>query len=144
MRLFEGTVRLGIGLDELLSELNSRLTALDLSKYSRSRSEGTTLITQTIEDVAKRHLLEYDREVFVGARRMDGKRGLCDFALITPDGKKIVIEIDSSNKKWSLTKLIEAHHLGNDAIWIRWNYPIKLDVPDCIHVIDLTCKKPPC
>lgn len=129
------------GFDEFLGMLGSSLMSLDLDRYSRSRAAGTALITQTVEDVAKKHGWGYEREVFIGILRPDGRRGLCDFALVKPEAKRIIIEIDSANKKWSLKKLLAAYHLGNEAIWIRWNCPMKLDVPAYVHLIDLSGKR---
>ncbi len=59
----------------------------------------------------------------------------------------LAIEIDRSNKSWSLAKLVQAQQNGAHAVWVRWvprgkrfstrSYPKGPVVPAGIHLIKL-------
>ncbi|OHB56582.1 MAG: hypothetical protein A2173_01835 [Planctomycetes bacterium RBG_13_44_8b] len=127
----------------MINLLEHCLKKIDLSSYGRgSRNKGTELITSSIENFASGQRVECEKEVFLGLRRKrDGHKGLVDIIIRSPDGIRYAIEIDSSNKKWSLEKLLHAHSIGYVPIWVRWNAEININVPVVINLIDLTNKQ---
>tara|TARA_Y100000766_G_scaffold173834_1_gene149271 strand:- start:439 stop:870 length:432 start_codon:yes stop_codon:yes gene_type:complete len=51
--------------------------------------------------------------------------------------RPLVIEIDSSNKKWSLRKLEKCSEKGWDCLWIRWGPNAPIPTPEdvmCIYI----------
>ena len=49
----------------------------------------------------------------------------------------LVIEIDSANKKWSLTKLEKCSEKGWDCLWVRWGPNEPIPTPEdimCIYI----------
>jgi hypothetical protein len=126
----------------MIDLLEHCLKKIDLSSYSRgSRSKGTELLTSSIEKFACEQKYECEKEVFLGLRRKtDGRKGLVDIIIKSPNGKQYAIEIDSSNKKWSVEKLLYAYKTGYVPIWVRWNAEINIKVPEVINLIDLTNK----
>jgi hypothetical protein len=127
----------------MINLLEQNLKKIDLSLSSRgSRGKGTELITSTIENFAREKKLECEKEVFLGlTRKTNGYKGLVDIIIRTPNGKQYAIEIDSSNKKWSLEKLLDAYKKGYVPIWVRWHSKIKINIPTVINLIDLTNKQ---
>jgi len=127
----------------MINLLEHCLKKIDLSPYSRgNRNKGTELITSSIENFANEQRFEYDKEVFLGLRRKtDGRKGLVDIIIKSSDGRRYAIEIDSSNKKWSLEKLLYAHRTGYMPIWVRWCNEININIPAVINLIDLTNKQ---
>jgi hypothetical protein len=124
----------------MINLLEHCLKKIDLSPYSRGgRNKGTELITSSIENFACEQRCECEKEVFLGLRRKtDGHKGLVDVIIKRPDRIRYAIEIDSSNKKWSLEKLLYAHSIGYVPIWVRWNAKINIQIPAVINLIDLT------
>jgi hypothetical protein len=53
----------------------------------------------------------------------------------------LAIEIDSTDKRWSLTKLFHAAAAGMDAIWIRWGDEVWAGAYDGINVIQLPARR---
>lgn len=105
---------------------------------NRPRTEGTYAITSAIQTFAKENQFGFEREVFLGmTRKTNDYRGLIDIIIIKPDGTRYAIEIDSSNKKWSLEKLIHAYNIGYVPVWIRWHTKIKIEIPSYINLINL-------
>lgn len=77
--------------------------------------------------------------MFLGlTRKSNGYKGFIDIVIRMPDGTEYAIEIDSSNKKWSIAKLLDAHKKGYVPIWIRWCTKININIPVVIKLIDLT------
>ncbi len=128
---------------KMINLLEHCLKKIDLSLCGRgSRNKGTELITSSIENFAREQRFKCEKEVFLGLRRKtDGHKGLIDVIIRSSDGIKYAIEIDSSNKKWSIGKLLHAHKRGYVPIWIRWCAEINIKVPEVINLIDLTDKQ---
>jgi hypothetical protein len=126
----------------MIDLLEHCLKKIDLSPYSRgNRNKGTELLTSSIENFACEQKYECEKEVFLGLRRKtDGHKGLTDIIIRRPDGIRYAIEIDSSNKKWSLEKLLYAYRIGYVPIWVRWCSKIKINISTVINLIDLTNK----
>lgn len=127
----------------MIDLLEHCLKKVDLSPFNRgSKNKGTELITSSIENFAQAQSFEYEKEVFLGLRRKtDGYKGLIDIIIKKLNEKQYAIEIDSSNKKWSLEKLLDAYKKGYVPIWIRWCAKINIDIPAVINLIDLTNKE---
>jgi hypothetical protein len=127
----------------MINLLEHCLKKIDLSSCGRgNRNKGTELITSSIENFAREQRFECEKEVFLGLRRkIDGHKGFIDVIIRRPDGIRYAIEIDSSNKKWSLEKLLYAHSVGYVPIWVRWCAEINIQIPAVINLIDLTNKQ---
>jgi uncharacterized membrane-anchored protein len=126
----------------MINLLEHCLKKIDLSPYSRgSRNKGTEFLTSTIENFSQAQGFECEKEVFLGlTRKTNGYKGLVDIIIKSSGGIRYAIEIDSSNKKWSLEKLLDAHKKGYVPIWVRWNAEINIKVPEVINLIYLTNK----
>ena len=124
----------------MINLLEHCLKKIDLRQFSRgSRNKGTEFITSSIENFAREQKFKCEKEVFLGlTRKTNGYKGLIDIIIRSPNGKRYAIEIDSSNKKWSLEKLLDAYKKGYVPIWVRWNAKISINIPAVINLIDLT------
>jgi len=127
----------------MIDLLGHCLKKIDLSPYGRgNRNKGTEFITSSIESFARVQGLTYEREVFLGLKRTtDGYKGFIDIIIKRPEGMMYAIEIDSSNKKWSLEKLLDAYNKGYVPIWVRWCTKINIKIPSVVNLIDLTGKQ---
>jgi len=127
----------------MIELLEYSLKKIDLSQFSRgSKNKGTEFITSSIENFAQAQGFECEKEVFLGLRRKtDGYKGLIDVIIKNLNEKQYAIEIDSSNKKWSLEKLLDAYKKGYVPIWVRWYAKINVQIPAVINLIDLTDKQ---
>lgn len=125
---------------DLLKQHLSNIGSI-INDKSQSRRRGTELITSMIEIFANENKFKFEREIFLGLiRKTNDYKGLLDIIITKPDGTRYAIEIDSSNKRWSLEKLIHAHSIGYIPIWIRWRIKMKIEVPSFINLINLTGK----
>ncbi len=124
----------------MINSLEHCLKKIDLSLCGRgNRNKGTELLASSIENFACEQMCECEKEVFLGLRRKtDGYKGLIDIIIKSPNEKQYAIEIDSSNKKWSLEKLLHAQKTGYVPIWVRWCAKINIQIPTVINLIDLT------
>lgn len=122
-----------------MDELNDYLGHLDLTEFRRgNRNEGTKFLTAKVIEFSRRFGFSYQTEISLGLKRPTSDYwGYLDFVL-EKGNERFAIEIDSSNKKWSLQKLLHAHGLGYKAIWIRWCVPMRINVPNDVYLIDLT------
>ena len=124
---------------DYLSILGLRLKMLKLSDYEGPRCHGTKLITNTIVDLCIEKHIKYELEVPIDSYRQVKtlRRGIIDI-LITTENMQYAVEIDSSNKKWSLEKLKYMANRGCESVWVRWCYPVKIELPSHVHLIDIT------
>ena len=122
-----------------MDELKEYLGHLDLTGFKRgNRIEGTRFLTARVIEFSQTYGFSYQTEVSFGLTRpTSDRRGYLDFVL-EKDNERFAIEVDSSNKRWSLQKLLHAHSLGYGPIWIRWCVPIRIAVPEDVYMIDLT------
>jgi hypothetical protein len=66
-------------------------------------------------------------------------RGFIDLFAVFPDQSSLAIEIDRSNKAWSLEKLEHVATQRNcRVLWIRWRGRVKMPEGCPIPVLDLT------
>lgn len=127
----------------MINLLEQNLKKIDLRLYGKDlpRDKGTKILTSSIENFAREQKFECEKEVFLGlTRETNGYKGLIDIIIKSPNGNQYAIEIDSSNKKWSLEKLLDAYKKGYAPIWVRWCSKIKINIPTVINLIDLTNK----
>lgn len=61
--------------------------------------------------------------------------GHLDFAIVEAERVVLAVEIDRSDKKFSLTKLCHFQDRGAACIWIRWGTDPKVRVPDGVELI---------
>ena len=121
-----------------LLEMELRSYAAGISLVALGRTHGTLELTKLVCNWAHAHHLRCEQEVDLGLARFSRRtghsyRGLLDFVI----GQWLAIEIDSSNKHWSLTKLLHAGQLGYVPVWVRWFTPHRLYVPTAVHLIVL-------
>ena len=122
-----------------MDELKEYLGHLDLTGFKRgNRIEGTRFLTARVIEFSQMYGFSYQTEVSLGLKRpTSDRRGYLDFVL-EKDNERFAIEVDSSNKRWSLQKLLHARSLGYGPVWIRWCVPIRITVPEDVYLIDLT------
>ncbi len=126
--------------DQLEMELRGLASRIHL--LTLSRTEGTQELTAFLCHWAKVRHLNCAREVFLGATRPMRNsgflyRGYLDFVI----DDWLAIEIDSANKRWSLSKLDDALRRGLTPVWIRWCSPQKLCVPPAVRLILLPTRE---
>ena len=133
--------RLGEVMEE---ELKLFLCQLDLAQHSGSngtREHGTKLISESIEYFCHLQGHSFKREVFIGKYRDNSTcPSRVDFVIYSGP-VKYALEIDSSNKIWSLEKLIYAKENNYIPIWVRWNSQINMVIPKNIFLVDLTSNR---
>jgi hypothetical protein len=116
-----------------LHNYSSRINLLALTK-----TQGTEQLARFIRNWARSQHLRCDREVHLGATRSLAKsgyfyKGYLDFVI----GESLAIEIDSTNKRWSLMKLEHAAQFGFAPVWIRWYSAQSFSVPTTVRLIML-------
>ena len=68
-------------------------------------------------------------------------RGYLDMVCSRPGRPPIAIEIDRSNKNWSVEKLTGEVEAGSIALWVRWR-GVMIDVPDTIGLVNVAPATP--
>ncbi len=123
---------------EFIALLRAALAKLDLTSLS-SRGDGTRLISETILSLSSLPETIIKAEVRVQSfkRESSDRGGVVDF-LAEYKGSQYAIEVDSANKQASLNKLLYLANQGYTPIWVRWAYPITIEIPEHIHLIDFT------
>lgn len=105
-----------------------------------ARSVVTSLISDRVVEWAQVRGFRTRREVLAvpTKRRMYGRNGYLDVTCIHNSGQRIAVEIDFSNKVWSIEKLAAEADRGRLAIWVKWGTPTWLSlIPEKIGVIEL-------
>lgn len=125
--------------ESYLEELRRRLHALDLPRRPIHAGIGTGQINDEIVKFAcDLHLTRVEEYAADFMIRKDGRQGRIDWLLkhrALPI--RFAIEIDRANKFWSLEKLVRAQQNGYVSIWIRWRSPMRIAVPEHVHLINL-------
>lgn len=121
-----------------------------LKRSGKVGKEMTSLITNAIADTLREHGWVVEAEVEIPLQR-SGQRengegynynGRVDLVATHPDGQKIAIEIDRTNKQWSTQKLQYCHQeFQMLPIWVRWRGKLMKNIPECIVVFDMTKPK---
>jgi hypothetical protein len=112
----------------------------DLEMSHRSTAAVTRAITRAIVEWARENGWRVRTEGRVevpGVERFD-KLGFVD-VLVSRGGHQpdVAIEIDSTDKPWSVVKLQHAAAAGMDAIWVRWGDDEWAGVYEDVDVIQL-------
>ncbi len=130
-------------MSEDVDELAAVLFRLDFEGISTA--DGTTLITRTIVGWALRHGWPVRTEARVGlpiSATAKSRLGYIDAIVRRGNGRPdLAIEIDSTDKEWSLAKLRHASAAGLDAIWIRWGDDDWAGAYDGVDVIQLPARR---
>ena len=127
----------------VIDELASALFALD--EGARSTSAVTALITREVAGWALAHGWSVRAEARVGVPSEsvhDPRLGFVDVVVHRGgDAPHLAIEIDSTDKPWSLAKLRHAADAGMQAVWIRWGDEEWAGVYDDVDVIQLPARR---
>lgn len=129
-------------MDVLVERLRTDLQTLDLSGLSTRQT--TALLTSNIAAILRDlraggvHFEYPCPNPIVSPTNGKPRQGYLDLALVDNGRITIAIEIDRSNKRFSLAKLEAMHSMGALCIWVRWKTLTVLPVIDGIHVISLT------
>jgi hypothetical protein len=123
---------------EFIKNLQEALN--EVSIINLDRKDGTKELRKCVafqsRQAGYRPIPEYP------AGNIDNRNAYIDFVCTQRrgfnQGSSLAIEIDSSNKIWSLTKLLEMKNRGFDCVWIRWNAQIRVIPSPGIYLIDLT------
>src|SRR6476661_8409807 len=106
-----------------------------------SRQVVTATITAEVVAWAKAHRFDTRQEVEAVAKKRKpyGRNiGLLDVACTHPSGQQLAIEVDFTNKIWSIEKLAAEADAGKLAIWVKWGGPASLSlIPEKIGVVEL-------
>ena len=107
----------------------------------------TARITRAIVEWAAARGWVTRSEARVGVPVLDGERAQLGFVDVIvkrgPDQRDLAIEIDSTDKPWSVAKLRHALAAGMHAIWIRWGDDAWAGAFDDLDVIQLPFKRRP-
>jgi hypothetical protein len=124
---------------EDVDDLAGTLFGLDLEGLSTGAT--TAAITHAILRWALARGWPVRTEARVGPRlgsTTDPRRGYIDAIVRRGGGRPdLAIEIDSTDKHWSLVKLHHAAEAGMDALWIRWGDDDWAGAYDGVDVIQL-------
>ena len=88
----------------------------------------TNYLTNSLVNFAKKNNIKFQLEIKLpNLKGKNNRSGILDLRIF--DKKKLDIEIDRGNKKWSIEKLIYCKNiLKNDVLWIKWGLPIKSSI----------------
>lgn len=103
----------------------------------RSGVQVTALLADSIGAWGEAHGWRVRREVAGRASHPAGRRGYLDLICYPRDEPPVAIEIDRTNKLWSLAKLRAEEASGSSAIWVRWGYPERIPKPGDVAPIGL-------
>ena len=129
--------------DDSIDDLAAVLFALD--EGGLSTAAFTARITRTVTDWALARGWTVRREARVGVpdrSEFDARLGFVD-VIVRRGGHEpdLAIEIDSTNKPWSLAKLRHAVGAGMHAVWIRWGDEEWAGAHNDVDVIQLPARR---
>lgn len=106
-------------------------------------TETTSELTEALSPICQGQGAHVRSEVPCGARRarsqarsIRSRVGHLDLMAQFADGSSLAIEIDRTNKQWSIEKLESALEAGSLGLWVRWRGAAPADHP-AIPVLDL-------
>ena len=125
--------------------LRESLLTLDLSGLS-SRQVTADITAHVYGVLFELGMGKVVRELSTGGRLQPPssappRNGYVDVAVVRGAEVVLVVEIDRSDKRFSLTKLEYFLSHGSQAIWIRWGRATQLDVPAGIELIEIPFKR---
>ena len=123
---------------EFTDDLATELFGLDAGRLPTSAV--TAQITRAIVRWAHTHAwrVRTEARVEVGRDTSEGQLGFVDVVVSRGgDLPDVAIEIDSTDKPWSVVKLQHAVRAGMHAIWVRWGDDEWAGVYDEVDVIQL-------
>jgi hypothetical protein len=129
--------------DDTVDDLAAVLFALD--EGGLSTAMVTARITRTVTDWALSRGWTVRREARVqvaSGSEFDARLGFVD-VIVRRGGHELdlAIEIDSTDKPWSLAKLRHAVGAGMHAVWIRWGDEEWAGIHDDVDVIQLPARR---
>ncbi len=126
-----------------VDELAEMLFGLELEGLSTRAT--TTEITRAIIrwSLARGWPVRTEARVGLLARSAaDPRLGYIDAIVRRGNGQPdLAIEIDSTDKQWSVDKLLHAAVAGMDAVWVRWGDDIWAGSYEGVHVIQLPARR---
>jgi hypothetical protein len=121
------------------SSLREWLASVEFSDLSRSAV--TALLTDRVIAWGRSHGFEAQTEVEAVAtkRKPYGRQiGLLDVLCSHRSGQQIAVEIDNTNKVWSIEKLAAEADSGKLALWVKWGAPAGLSlIPEKVGIVEL-------
>ncbi|NUO55852.1 MAG: hypothetical protein HOV78_04270 [Hamadaea sp.] len=122
--------------DELVASLAERLTALTFADCSAD--EVTQLMLDEIVAWGReRGWRVYRRAASVAKLPppMDKQHSYVDVAFARPEGRPVVIEVDHTDRRRTVDKLLEESAAGRVAIWVRWSSRAIAAPPDPVRLV---------
>ncbi|MEV0269190.1 hypothetical protein AB0H43_10465 [Hamadaea sp. NPDC050747] len=122
--------------DVLVASLAERLTALTFA--GRSADEVSQLMLDEIVAWGRdRGWRVYRRAASVAKLPppMDKQHSYVDVAFARPDGRPVVIEVDHTDRRRTVDKLLEESAAGRVAIWVRWSSRAIAAPPDPVRLV---------
>ena len=129
-------------LDRATSSLREWLALVTFRDLSRSAV--TEHLTAQVVAWAEAHGFEARTEVEAVAtkRKPYGRNiGVLDVLCTHRTGQQVAVEIDHTNKVWSIEKLAAEADNGKLAIWVKWGSPASLSlIPEKVGVVELAAE----
>ncbi|MEV6966142.1 hypothetical protein AB0M47_13590 [Hamadaea sp. NPDC051192] len=125
--------------DALAASLADRLTALTFA--DRTTDEVTQVMLDEIAAWAHDRGWRVYRRAASVARLpppYDRQHSYLDIACARPDGGPVVIEVDHTDRRRTVDKLLEEAAAGRTPIWVRWSSRAIATPPDPVRLVAVT------
>jgi hypothetical protein len=128
---------------EFILDLEHRLSELPLKNIPRwmGSKRIRELIRKTCEDHDYQCIFSYPAGLITSDRR--GFIECVCYAGPKSAEELTAIEVDATNKQWSLEKLLVMKQRGFTPVWIRWNAVTTIPIPEDVFCINLTAEPLP-
>lgn len=122
--------------ERLAASLGERLAALTFAELTTDQVTAR-LIEATAAWAADRGWRVYRRaaSVLPLPPPMDRQRSVLDVACARPDGPPIAIEVDHTDRRRTVEKLLAEAATGRVPLWVRWGTGRFAAPPDPIHLV---------